>query len=300
MRGDPPETSAPHSVPHGFFHQKSVSCSRYWLPSFLPQSYSCHRGIIWAKDQDQVTQSLDYFDSWIIVSSMYGSQSIFLHHQWKLWFCGSETFCCLWHSPSKQTNEPSRLDLAQRNAFAGNYWGFGQTQLGPVSLPPPVGGGEVYSYRLWVVPPQRLHPTNSKTVWAGPLVVVQLLSHVRLFVTPWPAAHQAPLSFSISQRMRKLMLIWWCYLTISSSVLPFSSCLQSFPASGSFPMSQLYASGGQSIELSASASVLPMNIQGWFPLGLTGLISLLSRELSSIFSSTTVQLHQFFGTQLSL
>ena len=89
----------------------------------------------------------------------------------------------------------------------------------------------------------------------------------------------------------------WCHLTISSSVVPFSSYLQSFPASGSSPMSLIFVSGGQSI--GASASVLPMNIQGWFPLGLTGLISLRSKGLSSIFSSTTVQKHQFFGAQPS-
>ena len=83
---------------------------------------------------------------------------------------------------------------------------------------------------------------------------------------------------------------WWCHPTI-----PFSSCLQSFPAPGSFPMSQLFTSDGQSIEASASASVLPVNIQGWFPLGLTGLISLQSKGLSRIFSNTTVQKHQFFS-----
>ena len=81
----------------------------------------------------------------------------------------------------------------------------------------------------------------------------------------------------------------WCHSTISSSVTPFYSCLQSFPASGSFPMSQLFTLGGQSIGASASALVLPMNSQDWFPLGLTGLISLLSKRLSRVFSSTTVQ-----------
>ena len=89
---------------------------------------------------------------------------------------------------------------------------------------------------------------------------------------------------------------WWCYPTISSSVIPFS-CLQSFPATGSFPMSQLFASDGQSIESSASASVLPRNIQDLFPLGLTGLISLQSKRLSGVFSRTTVRKHQFFSTQ---
>ena len=92
----------------------------------------------------------------------------------------------------------------------------------------------------------------------------------------------------------------WCHPTISSSFVPFSSCLQSFPASGSSLMSWLFTSGGWSIGVSASASVLPMNIQGWFPLGLTGLISLQSKGLSRVFSTTTVWKHQFFGTQPSL
>ena len=91
---------------------------------------------------------------------------------------------------------------------------------------------------------------------------------------------------------------WWCHPAISSSVIPFS-CLQSFLASGSFPVSQLFSLGGQSI--GASASVLPVHIQGWFPLGLAGLISLLSKGLSGVFSSTTVQKHQFFkGAKPSL
>ena len=90
----------------------------------------------------------------------------------------------------------------------------------------------------------------------------------------------------------------WCHPTISSSAIPFSSSLQSFPASGSFQISQLVTSGSQSI--GASASVLPMNIQDWFPLGLTGLISLQSKGLSSVFSNSTVPKHQFFSTQLSL
>ena len=109
-----------------------------------------------------------------------------------------------------------------------------------------------------------------------PLSSVQLLSCVQFFVNPWTAAHQAsltttgttPRAYSSSCPSRG-----WCHPTISSSVVPFSSCLQSFPASGSFPMSQFLISGGQSIGASASASVLSMNIQDWFPLGLTGLIS---------------------------
>ena len=92
----------------------------------------------------------------------------------------------------------------------------------------------------------------------------------------------------------------WCLPTILSSIAFFSSCLQSFPASGSFSMSHVFASGGQSIGVSASASVLPMNTQHWSPLGWTGWISLQSKGLSRVFSSTTVQKHQFFDTLLSL
>ena len=95
-------------------------------------------------------------------------------------------------------------------------------------------------------------------------------------------------------------LSWWCHSTISSSVIPFSSCLQSFPASGSFKMSQLFTSGGKNIGVSASTLVLPMNIQDWFPLGWTGWISLQSKGLSRVFSNTTVHKHQFFGAQVSL
>ena len=116
------------------------------------------------------------------------------------------------------------------------------------------------------------------------------LQHARL-----PCPLPTPGAYSNSCPSR-----WWCHPTISFSVVPFFSCLQSFPASGSFPMSQLFASGGQSIGVSASASVLPMNIQDWFPLGWTGWISLKSKGFSRAFSNTTVQKHQFFRAQLSL
>ena len=106
---------------------------------------------------------------------------------------------------------------------------------------------------------------------------------------------------SLSPRVcsKSYSLSRWCHPTISISVARFSSCLQSFPASGSFPMCRLFALGGQSIvaSASASASVLPMNIQDWFPLGWTSWISLQSKGLSRVFSNTTVQKHQFFGTQ---
>ena len=134
-----------------------------------------------------------------------------------------------------------------------------------------------------------------------PIVVVQLLSHVWFFAAPWTAAHQASLSFTISQICSDLYLFsQWRHPTISSFVTSFSSCLQSFPASGSFPMGRLFTSGDQSIGASASASALPMNIQGWFHLGLIDLVSLLPKRLSRVFSSTAVQKHQFFSAQPSL
>ena len=119
---------------------------------------------------------------------------------------------------------------------------------------------------------------------------------------PWSAARQASLASSPHPRACSYScpLSRWCHPTISSSVIPFSSCLQSFPASGSFPVSQFFISGSQSIGASASASVLPMNIQDWFPLRLTGLNSLQSKGLSRVFSKTTVQKHKFFGSQPSL
>ena len=118
----------------------------------------------------------------------------------------------------------------------------------------------------------------------GQMLLSQSLSHVRLFATPWdcstpgfPVHHALPGACSNSCPLSR-----WCHPTISSSVVPFSSCTQSFPASGSFPVSQFFTSGGQSIGGSASASVLPMNIQDWFPWGLTGLISLLSKGLKCL------------------
>ena len=126
------------------------------------------------------------------------------------------------------------------------------------------------------------------------------LSRVRLFATPWIAAHQAALSITNSWSLLKLMSIKSVMPSAtSSSVIPFSSCSQSLPASGSFPMSQLFAWGGQSIGVSGSASVLPMNTQYWSPLGWIGWISLQSKGLSRVFSNTTAQKHQFFGAQLS-
>ena len=126
-------------------------------------------------------------------------------------------------------------------------------------------------------------------------VMSDSLRHRGLQHTSPPRPSPTPAAYSNS-----CPLSWWCHATSSSSAIPFSSYLQSFPASGSFQMSQFFASGGQRIRVSASALVLPMNIQVWFPLGWTGWISLQSKGLSRVFSNTTVQKHQFFGPQFSL
>ena len=143
----------------------------------------------------------------------------------------------------------------------------------------------------------------SSKFWAFSRLIysLQLLSHVWLFATPWTAGHQASLSVTNSwSSLKPCPLSWWCHPTISSSVGPFSSCLPSLPSSGPFLLSPLFTSVGQIIGASASASVLPMSIQDWFPLGWTGWISLQFKGLSRVFSYTTVQKHQFFGAQLSL
>ena len=143
---------------------------------------------------------------------------------------------------------------------------------------------------------------NCEENWIEPpcghlLSSVQSLSHVWLVATSWTAAHQASLSITISQSLLKLKSMGW-YFHLNTCVIPVSSCLQSFSASRSFPVSQFFPSGGQSIGISASASILPINIQDWFPLGLTDLIFLLFKGLSRVFSNTIVQKHQFFGAQL--
>ena len=139
-----------------------------------------------------------------------------------------------------------------------------------------------------------IHPKFSAVQFSHSVVSSSLqphgLQHTRP-PCPSPTPRACPNSCPSSQ---------WCHPTLSPSVVPFSSSLQSSPASGSFPMSQFFASGGQSIGASASAPVLSMNIQDWFPLGLTGLISLQSKGLPRVFSNTTVQNHQFFCVQLSL
>ena len=139
-------------------------------------------------------------------------------------------------------------------------------------------------------------PSISQSVsqFSGSVVSNSLRPHEPQHARP-PCPSPTPGVYSNSCPLNR-----WCHPITSSSVFPFSSHLQSFPASGSSPKSQLLASGGQSIGVSASTSVLPMNTQDWSPLGWTGWISLQSKGLSRVFSNTTVQKHQFFSTQLSL
>ena len=142
---------------------------------------------------------------------------------------------------------------------------------------------------------QGLQTTKAKWV-----ISVQSLSHVRFFVTLWTTACQASLSITTPRvYSNSCALSRWCHPTISPSVVPFSTHVQSSPASESFQMSHFFTSGGQNIGVSASTSVLPMNTQDWAPIGWTGWISLQSKELSRVFFNTTVQKHQFFGAQLS-
>ena len=139
--------------------------------------------------------------------------------------------------------------------------------------------------------------------YSSPFITVQFSRSV-VSDSLWPHGlwHDRPPRPSPTPRVysNSCALSWWCHPTISSSVFPFSSCLQSFLVSWSFQMSQFFVSGGQSIGVSASASVLPMNTQEWSPLGWTGWISLQVKGLLRVFSNTTVQKHQFFSAQISL
>ena len=141
--------------------------------------------------------------------------------------------------------------------------------------------------------------TSEKNLFS--LTILSSLSQLCPTLQPHEPQHTRPPCPSPTPRVYRhsCPLSWWCCLTISSSVVPFFFCLQSFPTSGSFQMSQLFASGGQSIGVSASTSVIPMNSQDWFHLGWTGWISLQSKGISRVFSNTVVQRHQFFSAQLA-
>ena len=177
---------------------------------------------------------------------------------------------------------------------------FASAILGQIKSPRILKKNKQESWqRLLVRFPLLLTFNNSRTVFEGLMnpylfFVVHSLSRVWLFARlPCPS-----LSPGVCSNLCPLSQ--WCHPTISSSVIPFYFCPQSFPALGSFSMSWLFASGAQSTGVSASASVLQMNIHEWFPLGLIGLISLLSKRLSRVFSNTTVWKHQFFSAQPSL
>ena len=153
-----------------------------------------------------------------------------------------------------------------------------------------------------------MHPERSLKVlqglhlilWYTSISSVHSLSHVQLFATSWTAAHQDSLFITSSRDCsNSCPLNQWCYPIFSSSVVPFSSCTQPFPASGSFPMSQTFASGGQNWSFGFNISP-SSEFQDWFPLGWTGWISFQSKGLSRVFSNTAVQKHQFFSAQLSL
>ena len=177
--------------------------------------------------------------------------------------------------------------------------------MGKRTPPPNNRYTSLYNWTPKTKVPEHLKQTltfdiNSTPIWNKNENVVQLLNCVRLSETPCAAAHQAFLSFSISQNLLKLMSIEAVMLSILSSVTPFSFCLKSFPASGSFSVSQFFTSGGQSARASASASVLPMNVQGWFPSGLTGLISLQSKGLMSDQVSESFSLASILAEQCVL
>ena len=169
---------------------------------------------------------------------------------------------------------------------------MGEGRIGSLGLADPK-----FLYTGWINSKVLLYSTVNNIQFSS----VQSLSRVRLFLTPWTAACQASLSHHQLPEFTQTHVHWVgdaiqpCH-PLSSLLLPPSI----FPSIRSFPMSQFFASGGQSIGVSGSTSVLPMNIQDWFPLGLTGWISLLSKGLSGVFSNTTVQKHQFLGTKFSL
>ena len=198
--------------------------------------------------------------------------------------------------------QPTRLlcpwDSLSNNTGVGCYalvQGIFPTQgSNPPSLPALAGSFFTTSATwevLFLISLSKIHssPQFSSVTQSCPTLWPHGLQHTRL---PCPSPTPRAYSNSCSS-------CWWCHPTISSSVIPFYYCLQSFPASGFFPMTWFFASGGQSIGVSASASVLPKNIQNWFPLGLTCLI-LQFKGLLRVFFNTTLQKHQFFSTQLSL
>ena len=210
------------------------------------------------------------------MSNCFATRWALAHRAPLMWFPRWEYWSGLpFPSPGESFQPKDQIYLSFINRWILYYWATREAQ----------SHGYWPQTQKFAIPSEKQNHLSSVTAW--PLV------------TTWTAVHQASLSITNSRSLLKLMsMSGWCHPTILSSVVPFSSCLQSFPASGSFSMSQFFASGGQSIEVSVSASVLPMNNQDWFPLGWMCLI-VLSKGLSRVFSNTTVQKHKFFGSQLS-
>ena len=211
----------------------------------------------------------------------------------------------VWHCPHHRIWVRGRLPQRSRGRWEGAVWSKGKKKdPGWVNNRCPLEG-------LWFEIQAKFASLIAKDFSSGDSGFESSSNHHTLFVQSlscvwslWPHGlqHARLPSPSLCPRVcsNSCPLNWWCHPTILSSVIPFSFCLQYVPASGSFPVSWLFASGGKSIGASASVLVLPVNIQNWFPLGLTGFISLLCKGLSRVFSSTTVRRHQFFGSQSSL
>ena len=180
---------------------------------------------------------------------------------------------------------------------------FSSTHI-KIALPNNILAHIQFSQALLSGEPMLIKWITNTALWRLPWYSVHFSSVTQSYLTLWDPMYCStpglPVHHQLQSYPNSCSLSWWCHPTISSSVVPFFSCLQSFPALGSFQMSQLFASGGQSTGVSALAPVLPMNTQDWSPLGWTGWISLQSKGLSRVFSNTTVQKHQFFGPQLSL
>ena len=191
----------------------------------------------------------------------------------------------VWAAQHRQVSRPVSLSPVGIRHFHITWWFFSYSVL---------KNKFIYFKLCWVFVAARTFSSCSSVQFRHSVMSNSLLPHGLQHASP-PCSSSTPRVYSNSCPSSQ-----WCRPTISSSLVPFSSCLLSFPASGSFLTNQFFTSGGQSIGVSASASVLPMNTQDWFPLGLTGLIFVLSKGLSRVFSNTTVQKHQFFGAQLSL
>ena len=231
---------------------------------------------------------LKYFTLYFMILSLWNPMCV-------LCYCACMLRCSVTSDSETPWTEAHQASLSMRFSQQ-EYWNG-------VSFPPP---GYLPDVGITPLAPTPLALARGfftpSATWGA--LCIQFSSVAQLCLTLWPHGlqHSMPPCPTPTPGVysNSCPLSQWCRPTISSSVVPFSSCPQSLPASGSFPRSQLFAAGGQNIGVSASTSVLPMNTQDWSPLGWTGWISLQSKGLSRVFSNTTVQKHQFFGAQLSL